>query len=68
MNEEPKEKEHAASPYAYIAMCAGTASAAIPICAFLLPRPISDSGMWAIAFMTFAPALMGIGVAYFVKR
>jgi hypothetical protein len=27
---------------------------------------ISDSGMWAIATMVFAPALMGIGVSLFI--
>ena len=29
---------------------------------------ISDAGMWAIAAMAMAPALMGIGVSYFISR
>jgi hypothetical protein len=27
---------------------------------------ITDSAMWAIAVMTFAPALMGVGVSVFI--
>jgi hypothetical protein len=29
---------------------------------------ITDGGMWAIAAMAAAPAVMGIGVSYFISR
>ena len=28
---------------------------------------ITDSGMWAIAAMTFAPAILGVGVSFFIS-
>lgn len=29
---------------------------------------VNDGGMWAIAAMAAAPAVMGIGVSYFISR
>ncbi len=51
-----------------IAGCCGTASVAIVALAFCLLRPISDSAIWAVAAMAFAPPLMGIGLAFFLTR
>ena len=36
--------------------------------ALALLNNISDGGMWAIAAMAAAPALMGIGIAYFMTK
>jgi len=47
--------------------CAG-ASVMIVAIALALLNNISDGGMWAIAAMAAAPALMGIGIAYFMTK
>jgi len=64
-NETSKAPPH---PLVAIAGYCASASAVIIISAFLLLHEISDGGMWAIAAMAAAPALMGIGMAYFITK
>jgi hypothetical protein len=55
-------------PLVAIAGYCASASAGIGFFAFVLLHQISDGGMWAIAAMAAAPALMGIGMAYFITK
>jgi len=68
MNEEPNERNESLNVYALIALYAGLTSVAIAFVAFSLMRPITDGGMWAIAAMVAAPAVMGIGIALFMSK
>jgi hypothetical protein len=51
-----------------VAAFCSTASLGIVALAFCVLNDITDGGMWAIAAMTAAPPLMGIGIAYFMTR
>lgn len=53
---------------ALVAILCSFASVGIVALAFCLLRPISDGGMWAVAAMTAAPALLGIVVAAFLTQ
>ncbi|HSY17489.1 MAG TPA: hypothetical protein VK815_04105 [Candidatus Acidoferrales bacterium] len=68
MNEEPNKPSESLNVYALIALYAGLASVAIAGSAFTMMRPITDGGMWAIAAMVAAPAVMGIGIALFMSK
>jgi hypothetical protein len=56
------------NPYAGIATASGTASVVIIALSFFLLPVISDQGMWAIAAMSFAPCIAGIGIAYIMSQ
>jgi hypothetical protein len=66
MSEQPAEPP--IHPFAQVALCSGAASVLIAFLCMVLLRSITDTGMWACAAMVFAPALMGIGVAYFMSK
>ena len=53
---------------AVVAILCSFSSVGIVALAFCLLRPISDVGMWAVAAMTAAPALLGIVVAAFLTK
>jgi hypothetical protein len=53
-------------PYLYLAGICGAASVAIVLVALKSLNQISDVGMCAIAGMAAAPAVMGIGISYFM--
>jgi hypothetical protein len=57
-------------PFLILAFLCGLASFGIAFTAFvaMANRTISDTGMLAIAGMTFAPAVMGIGIAQYLPR
>ena len=65
MSEESKKD---VNPYPLIALFSGGASAGIAVICIFHFSTISDSEMWAIAAMVGAPAIMGIGVAYFMSK
>lgn len=67
MSEEAKN-DSKPNPFVMVALCSGGASAGIAFVGMSLLRTITDAGMWAIAAMVAAPALMGIGVAYFMSK
>jgi hypothetical protein len=56
------------NPYALVALFCACASFGIVGTALSILRSVTDSGMFAIALMTFAPAVMGIGIAYFISK
>jgi hypothetical protein len=56
------------NPYVGVAIACGSAIVGIPAVAFLILHQISDVGMCAIAATAFAPALLGIGITYFMAR
>ena len=68
MNEEPDKRSESLGVYAWIAFYGGLASVAIAFLAFSILRSITDGGMWAIAAMVAAPAVMGIGIALFMSK
>jgi hypothetical protein len=55
-------------PLVAVAGYCAVASIAIVALAFCLNHTISGVGMWAIAAMTAAPSLMGIGIAFFMTK
>ena len=61
-------------PYVLVALCSGASSALIALLALInFPRVTgSDSMVWAVttmmAAMVAAPAVMGIGIAYFMSK
>lgn len=63
-----------ANPYVLVALCSGASSTAIAFLALInFPRVTgSESMVWAIttmiATMVAAPAVMGIGIAYFMSK
>ena len=58
------------NPFVLIAFVSGLASAFIAfLCAMVLGNgKYTDTGMLALAAMVAAPAVMGIGVAYFASE
>jgi hypothetical protein len=52
--------------YSIVAAVSAVASLVLGFGAIKTLTHITDSGMWAIAAMAFAPALMGIGVSLFI--
>ncbi len=66
-----REVRLAMDPFKAFTIVAGISAAGSLLTVFvalkILDR-ISDGGMWAIAAMAAAPALMGIGVSYFISR
>jgi hypothetical protein len=66
---EPKDAP--VNPFVGVAVAAGGAAvlvAFIGFCMVMHLTELSDGTMWAIAAMVAAPAVMGIGIAYFMKR
>jgi hypothetical protein len=59
-------------PYLILAVLCGAASVLIVFLALIILGSnggrITDSGMFAIAAMSVAPAIMGIGIAAFLPR
>ena len=59
-------------PYLILAVICAVASATVGLgtMAFVFRRgsAVSDTGMLAISAMTFAPAVLGIGIAAFMPR
>jgi uncharacterized membrane protein len=71
----PETKTPPPNPYVLVALCSGGASAAIAAISTYLFTHVntgSDSSTWAVALMlaamVAAPAVMGIGVAYFMSK
>ena len=56
------------NPCVLVALFCAAASFGIVAVALGILRMISDVGMCAIAVMAFAPAVLGIGVAYFISK
>jgi hypothetical protein len=59
------------NPFQAFVLVAGISAAGslLIVCAALKTlTQISDGGMLAVAAMAFGPALMGIGVSYFISR
>ena len=56
------------NPFVRVAIASGGASAGIALICMFTMHTISDAGMWAIAAMVAAPAIMGIGIAYFMSK
>src|SRR5262245_4443510 len=54
--------------YAIVAFLSGLASVGIAAITVFHFERITDGGMWAIAAMVAAPALMGVGISYCVYR
>ncbi len=52
--------------YAAVGGISAGASFLIACGSLFLRGSLTDSGMWAIAVMTLAPALMGLGVSLFI--
>jgi hypothetical protein len=52
--------------YALVGGISAAASLLLGCIALKTFTTLSDSGIWAIAVMTFAPALLGIGVSLFI--
>jgi hypothetical protein len=52
--------------YSIVAGVSGLASLALGFGVVKTLNQITNEGMWAIAAMTFAPALLGIGVSLFI--
>ena len=73
MNTE--NKTTSPNPYVLVALCSGGASAGIALIALIMFAHVntaSDSATWAvttmIAAIVAAPAVMGIGIAYFMSK
>ena len=67
----PKPEIRSTNPYVGIALAAGGASVFVAFIGFCMVMHLSlltDGTMWAIAAMVAAPAVMGIGVAYFMSK
>ena len=62
------------NPYVLVALCSGASSTAIAFLALIMFPHVtgSESMVWAIttmiAAMVAAPAVMGIGIAYFMSK
>jgi hypothetical protein len=56
------------NPYALVALFCASASFGIVAIALGILRAVTDGGMFAIALMAFAPAVMGVGIAYFISK
>ena len=59
------------NPYVGVALAAGGASVLITLIGFCMVMHLTlltDGTMWAIAAMVAAPAVMGIGIAYFMSH
>ena len=54
--------------FVLVALFCGGASLGIVALALTILHSITDVGMCAIAVMSFAPALMGIGIAFFISK
>ena len=66
---EPTEKwEKIHESYTQVAMYCGAACVAITWITVTHFGNVTDAGMFAIAAMVFAPAVLGLGIAYFVHR
>ncbi len=68
MNDEEKKKDASPNPYAMVALYCGGASFLIVGTALGILHTVTDGGMFAIALMALAPAVLGIGVAYFMSK
>jgi|tagenome__1003787_1003787.scaffolds.fasta_scaffold20791074_2 hypothetical protein len=58
-------------PYLILALICGTASVLIVFIAMMALAHggrLTDSGMYAIAAMAFAPALLGVGIAAYMPQ
>jgi hypothetical protein len=69
MSQEPLIRS--TNPYVGIALAAGGASvfvAFIGFCMVMHLTLLTDGTMWAISAMVAAPAIMGIGIAYFMSK
>ena len=66
MSETTDKGVNAYTAYIAVALVAAAACCAIPLIALSKLVHITDSGMGSIAAMTFAPALLGIGVSFFI--
>jgi hypothetical protein len=56
--------------YAVIASVCGPSSAGIVFILFVIAKisGLTVGGLWALSAMVFAPALTGVGIAYFVYK
>ena|SRR5205823_1076025 len=68
MAESPDRGLNANAAYVAVAVVSAGASCGIAMIALSKLTQITDSGMWAIAAMTLAPTLLGIGVSFFIHR
>jgi apolipoprotein N-acyltransferase len=68
MNSSPEKGPSAYAAYIGVAFVSAAASVVIALIALSRFSQVSDGAMWAMAAMILTPALLGIGVAYFVNR
>jgi hypothetical protein len=67
--DEPQNKgPNAHTAYMVVAMVSAAASFLIALVALSKFTQVTDSAMWAMAVMILAPAVLGIGVSYFVHQ
>jgi len=68
MGESQDKGPNAYAAYMVVALVSALAAVVIPFAVLKTLTQISDGGMWAIAMMSLAPCLLGIGVSYFIHR
>jgi hypothetical protein len=68
MSESQDKGPNAYAAYMVVALVSALAAVFIPFIALKTLSQISDGGMWAIALMSLAPCLLGIGVSYFIHH
>jgi hypothetical protein len=68
MSEEMKTGLNAYGAYALIAFLGALGSAGVALIALNKFDRLTDTGMYAIAVMVVAPAVMGVGIAAFVYK
>jgi hypothetical protein len=67
MSGSPEKGPNAYTAFMVTALVSAGGSVGIVLLALNSLKHITDSGMWAIAVMCFAPALLGIGVSFFIQ-
>ena len=67
-DEDKSEQVNAFAAYMVVAAAGAFASAVIALIAMVNFHYISDSGLWAVAVMVLAPALMAVGVSFFISK
>jgi uncharacterized membrane protein len=68
MSESPAKGPNVYAAYMVVAFISAAASVIIALIALTRFTQVTDGAMWSMAVMILAPALLGIGVSYFVYR
>jgi len=68
MSESTNKGPNAFAAYMVVTFVSGAASVFIALVVLTKFTQVTDSGIWAMAVMIAAPALLGIGVSYFIYR